>query len=316
VILTSCNKEDVSYETLESTSYTIPVFIGNDSILHFEHYIRQKPIKAGLEEWWIRINIIDSQGKYISTIWQKNLFENSTEDYWTCFCLDFAEDSKTLTICCTDSDYGESTLYEILVIDLDGNIVSRFVDKDIEKIASKSLDQGNSIHVSPNGMYYAITNKIKNMSGETLKVIADTIVDWNTTGLLVRNQATNTEIIDIEGIEYSVYSHPNAQFWYGQDFHYLRIVQDTVMICNLSDSSVLKKVWFGDYNNYVHWVGNGNLAYPQYPQYIHTNMMSSSISPDSEFLLLNYIGISLLNLKTGESKMIKEAIINQYKDED
>lgn len=317
MFLLSCHEDDTNIETLEATSYSHPIFVGNDSILYLERYIKQRPTEEGILEWWARIKIMDRQGNDLSTIWEKNLYEDNTMNYWQLISLD--HNANNLLFGYYDGMGHQTGIYSIITaMRLDGTVLNELNDDDLQGITYYGYNQRYAIHVSPNGMYYAIANKIKNNSAELITTVSDTILDWNSSGLLVRNTEINSETISIEGTEYALHSHPEAHFWIGQDHRYARIHQDTLYICNWTDSSISQKVWIGvtgayspyGYGGYGGYSGYGYSPYGYgggygYTQYGQPYLMNSSFSPDLQYLVLNNQGIHLIDLNTGNSTLLK-----------
>ncbi|HYQ58006.1 MAG TPA: hypothetical protein VEP89_11750 [Draconibacterium sp.] len=304
LVLFSCNDND-SFEISEYYTKAHPVFTGIDSILYVEYYVKLKENVGFFDsedlqrEADVRLKIIDREGQSIATIWELNSAENTVLDFNYCFALNYSKESKTLTIGYVTPLYDDQVEFKIMVMDLSGNVLKNFSNNDLINIANYPMV---NFPVSPNGSYYALGNRIKSISGEVVKVLSDTVMDWNSNGILVRNNIIDSVRIEIEGTEYDVYSHPKAHLWYGTEKLYLFFDKDTINIYRWPDSSFIEKhVFYRDYSQgyYSPYGGYGDDS-----QYNAYGLVSSSISPDMNFIVYETNGIYLYDLNSGASKKI------------
>ncbi|WP_303925547.1 hypothetical protein [Draconibacterium sediminis] len=293
--LFSCHKED-SFEFHEYSTYAYPIFVGNDSIFYIEYYTKVKET-VGLfdseietSETDVRFKLMDSNGQEISTIWQLSSADDLESGFNICLALNYSNQSKTLMISYSPSF--NSYEYQLMVMDLQGNLIRNFRDDDLGYASGYNTP---NFPVSPNGAYYVLYNEIKNTAGEVVKILADTIMDWNERGLLVKNQSIDSSRIEIEGNEYDVFSHPDAQIWHGEGGQYLAFDQDTIKICKWSDSSVLKKLIVGPYQSYSPY---------GYLGYCPDCFRCSSLSPNLKYMVYEASEINLVDMETGELIMV------------
>lgn len=296
-ILISC-QEDFPYDTSEYISYTQPIFVGTDSILYIEYYVKEN---SGIRnqgkskrEADVRFKIIDTNGQDIGTIWRLTDANNPVQDFNYCYAINFSKVSKTLTIAYSTVLYEGESRFKIMIMDLDGNILSNVEDDDLRNIAYGYPH--TNFPVSPDGRYYVVDKRLKNTNAELVKVMADTVVDWNANGLLLKNDLIDSALTDIEGTELATFSHPDAGLWFGNQHQYLTLDLDTLKICRWPDSAVLRKI------HITSATPNGYSPYGSYgyQSYYYIYFWSSSISPDLNYITYSDGGIQLFDLNTEE----------------
>ncbi|WP_167611444.1 hypothetical protein [Maribellus sediminis] len=310
--LSSCTEEFPS-NTSEYYSYTQPIFVGTDSILYIEYYVKEnsgiRDHSGPVREADVRFKIIDTNGQDIATIWRLTDSDNPVQDFNYCYAINYSKASKTITIGYSTVLYEGESRFKIMLMDLDGNILSNVEDSDL-----KDMAYGFPYHnfpVSPDGGYYVVNKLIKNTQAALVKVLADTVVDWNATGLLLKNEAIDSVLTEIEGTEFATYSHPDASLWFGTQHQYLDFDLDTLKICRWPDSSILRKIQITNANT-SGYSPYGSYGYQSY-SYIY--FWSSSISPDLNYLVYSDGGIQLFNLNTEEQLTLVPSYQYSYSSE-